>query len=251
MKKNYFLAAASFFAATFAFSQQYDLEMRLISPASNGSVAPASNVVTFEIENVGAADVESGKVVWLTYFIGTEDNFSWEGVAQQVDGVQLPQALTPTTTIPSSALSVGLYNGTDLIFNTSHITTLTPACAWIVGVDDDGSTIQDMAANGDPNDADNDNNVDCFMVDPALASVVELSLTDAVEVEVLPESLTINSSAIEPFSYIIFNVNGQLMAEGEVNGQTKVSTSELNNGAYILNVYSNSEKKIVKFAVAR
>ena len=251
MKKIYSLVAISSLALSTVVAQQYDMEIRLASPAAGSNVAPGNITVTYEIENVGAADVAAQKVIWIANLIG-QNNFSWDGTAGQVDGVQLPQALPPGQPIPSSVLSAGLFNNTPLVFNASSIAAVTPACVVIVGVDDDGSTLQAMATSGvDPNDANMNNNIACFNINPALASIVELSVTDAVDVKVLPETLEVTSTSIEPFNYIVFSMNGQTMTQGEVKGNTEISTSSYENGAYILHIYSNSEKKTVKFAVAR
>ena len=250
MKKLYTLALAAFGFAAISFGQdQYDLSITLTGPEENENVAPnAAQPVAFTLSNVGDGDVPDGNAIWITFLLG-QANFSWDGTAGQVDGVQFQGAFEAGESVTSAQLQAGLFQ-TPLVYDTDAVTQLTPACVAVIGADADGSTLQDMAQNGDPNDADNDNNAQCFFVDPAL-NVVDLTLTDDVEVNILTNSLEITSTAVEAFDYMILSMDGRTVATGKVQGSEIVNTSDYKNGAYILTVYNNNEKKVVKFGIAK
>ena len=53
------------------------------------------------------------------------------------------------------------------------------------------------------------------------------------------------------FHYVIYNLNGQVLMQNDVNGNSTISTSQLNNGMYLLELSAGTRKTIQKFVVNR
>ena len=53
------------------------------------------------------------------------------------------------------------------------------------------------------------------------------------------------------FHYVIYNLNGQVLMQDDVNGNSTISTSQLDNGMYLLELSAGTRKTIQKFVVNR
>lgn len=243
MKKLYFAALGAILFSGFSFGQ-VDLEVSLNTPTEGSVQAPDVYNVEFDLINNGPDPIVAGDTVYFGYWIGN-NLYGTDGTANSVNGLVYPQGAPDVTagqTIPWSVLTQAI--GT-ISVDVSDSTSQTDICAWVAGI---GSVVLQGA---DPNDPDPQNNFSCFDIDPALASVEELSLEDAITVEYLNNEVVLTSSMDDELNYSVVSVSGQTVASDSFSGYTSFSTDDLNAGIYIVNVKSNSEMKTIKIAVQK
>jgi hypothetical protein len=229
MKK--LLISVAVLATTLSFGQvNRDLEAILGTPASGAVVAPGTISVEFSIKNNGPDAINAGDTIYFGYTVG-QDIFSFDGTINQVEGAILPVGFTIPAgqSLPWSVLTqVG---GTISIDMTAQ-TTVQNICAIVLGV---GAGA--LSATGDPADSNQDNNFDCFTVNPN-ASLTENTVFASVYPNPATDVLNIKMNE-EVASVVITALDGKTVAS---ETSTSVNISGLNTGMYIYTITSVSGK---------
>jgi hypothetical protein len=220
MKKIYSIIAAVAISAT-AFSQGFDLEVNLVTPASGSTQAASAAVpVEFTITNNGPSTLLAGDTLFVGYTKGTQAAYSLTNVAGQASGFLLQSDLAP-----GAALTTGS-NDFDLSSFVNGDTVIV-ICY--------GTGLAALSGN-DPDETDPTNNADLFFIG-GTSSVAELS----AEVSVYPNPAVnvLNIEANEEVESIsIVALDGRVVLEAE--NTTSVNVSNLNTGRYIYRVRTNS-----------
>lgn len=80
------------------------------------------------------------------------------------------------------------------------------------------------------------------------SGINEISIEFTVSPNPVKDILNIKSD--EPnLKLTIFNLNGQILKQEELNGHTSISTAQLNNGMYLIQLSTDTRKTIQKFIV--
>lgn len=220
MKKFYTLLVAVGFSAM-AFSQGYDLEVALVTPASGSTQAASAAVpVEFTITNNGPSTLAAGDTLFVGYSKGTQTAYSLTNVAGQASGFILQADLAS-----GAALTTGS-NDFDLSSFVNGDTVIV-ICY--------GSGLASLSGN-DPNDSNPFNNLDVFFIG-STSSVAELT----AEVMVYPNPAVdvLNVEANEEVENIaIVALDGRVVLEAE--NTTSIDVSNLTSGRYIYRVQTNS-----------
>lgn len=243
MKKLYTLAIATLFAGA-SFAQSVDVSVELVSPASGSSVAPGIVSLEFNILNNGPDDIVEGDTIYFGALRGTEIVDS-DGTVNSVNGIIIPAgagSIASGGSIPWAAISAAV--GGSFEVDCSGITTQAAVCALVLGIGADALT-----AAGDDEDPNPDNNTDCFTVDPALANIVELDFTEAVEVIFTESDIQISSELNQELNYSIVSITGQDVASGSLTNFEVISTEDWNRGVYIVRVEGAGEVTTSKVIV--
>ncbi len=242
MKKLYTLAVATLLAgASFA---QVDVEIELVSPTSGSSEAPGVISLEFNILNNGPDDIVEGDTIYFGALRGT-DLVDSDGTLNSVNGIIIPTGfgnIASGGSIPWAAISAAVGGSFDV--DCSGLTTQTSVCAYLAGIGSDALTQA-----GDDEDPVFDNNTDCFTVDPALANIVELDFTDAVDVSFTATEIQISSELNQELNYSVVSITGQVVASGSLTDFTTVSTEDWNRGLYIVRVEGANEVTSTKVIV--
>lgn len=218
MKKNVLIS--SFFAllATAAFGQ-YDLQVTLNSPASG---SPATGVSGFEIaytiSNNGPDEIPAGDTLYLALLYSGNNYSLINGEAGSVSLVVLPAAVPSGASLVSSTLGINA---------TANLSAVSGDVCMFVTVGLAGFTTID----GDPNDSDMENNLDCFTSVPASASMESNTPVSAVAYP-NPASDVLNV-AVEGDEVVAVSV---VSMDGKVVSTTEGSTAlvaDLTAGMYI------------------
>ena|SRR5690554_6081793 len=244
MKKIYLLAATMFLAATtFA---QYDIEVTLDSPASGSDQAPsASQEVTFTITNNGPDAIPADTLwlagMWMDMDAQNGGYFALDdGTPNGVNGLILPQPIPAGQSVTSADLAPVL--GSTITFNTSTYADGVLVGVTVIGIAGDPN---DIPQTGDPNDADNSNNADFFVINSASSSIA----VNEKNVNVFPnpanDFVTFQIDGLENGNVVISSITGQEVVNTSVNGLAKVDVSALNNGVYIYKI-TNSNGELIK-----
>lgn len=229
MKK--LLLSVALFATTLSFGQvSRDLEAVLSTPASGAVVAPGSISVEFSIKNNGPDAINAGDTIYFGYTVG-QDIFSFDGTINQVEGAIIPAgfSIPAGQSLPWSVLT---QVGGTITIDMTNQTTVQTICAIVLGV---GSGA--LTAAGDAADAVQDNNFDCFTVNPN-ASLDENSLSASVYPNPATDVLNIKMNE-EVASVVITTLDGKTVATETSNS---VNISELNTGMYLYTITGVSGK---------
>jgi hypothetical protein len=242
MKKLYTLAVAALFAGT-SFAQ-VDVEIELISPVSGSSEAPGVISLEFNIVNNGPGDIVEGDTIYFGALRGA-DLVDSDGTINSVNGIIIPAgagSIAAGGSIPWAAISAALGGSFDV--DCSSLTSQTDVCAYLAGIGSDALTQA-----GDDEDPDFSNNTDCFIVDPALANIVELDFDEAVEVTFTATEIQISSELNQEVNYSVVSITGQEVASGSLTNFAAVSTEDWNRGLYIVRVEGANEATSTKVIV--
>lgn len=80
------------------------------------------------------------------------------------------------------------------------------------------------------------------------SGINEISIEFSISPNPVKDMLNIKSD--EPdLKLTIFNLNGQILMQDELNGRTSISTAQLNNGMYLIQLSTDTRKTIQKFIV--
>lgn len=249
MKKVYLFVAAAFLSVT-AFGQSYDIETALVSPASMSTVeANAAQVVDFTITNNGPDALPSGSTLWLCYMhinpvTQTQDIFALDGTPETVNGFEMPSDIPAGTPLPASAFG-------GLTINTTVFAEGDIVAVWALGLGEDPNTI----AAGDPNDTNNDNNLDGFVI--GAGGNVGVAEFANFEVSVYPNPVvsTVNFKVdgLDNGTILISSITGQQVANVTINGEAQVDVTNYNNGVYVYSILDNNGKIVTvnKFVVQK
>lgn len=232
MRKIYTLVASIFIAVT-AFGQ-YDLEVNLVTPASMSTVGPvASQPIAFTMTNNGAT-IPANSSLW---FIGvriidqaTQELFALsDGTLNQVEGVGLPMAWETGMTVPSSMIEGAFDNPFSVNTSTWEGNVVG---VWVLGISED--PVNELVPE-DPNDTNNDNNTDAFLV--GTSSSIAINTKD-IKVFPNPAKNLVNFQVdgLENGNIVISSITGQVVVNTTISGTEKVDVSNLNNGVYIYKV---------------
>ena len=225
MKK---LLSTFVFASLFAITStaQYDIEVNLVSPASGSSAGVGANfTVSYSITNNGPNEVPAGDSLYLA-LIHSASNYSLvNGQAGSVSVIVLPEALPSGETLVSSVEQINAV---------ANLTGVTGEVCIFVTVGSAGFTTID----GDPNDTDMDNNVDCFMATAPSASVSELEAGRALAYpNPATDFLNILVESDDVVAVTIISVEGKVISsfEGSV-----AQVADLTSGVYFYEARTSS-----------
>jgi hypothetical protein len=230
MKK--LLLSVAVFATTLSFGQvNRDLEAILGTPASGAVVAPGSISVEFSIKNNGPDAITTGDTVYFAYIVG-QDIYDFEGTLNSVVGAIIPSGVTIPAgqSLPWTVLSQ--VAGSGITIDMTNQTTPQNICALVLGIGAGALT-----AAGDPADSNQDNNLDCFTVNPN-ASLDENTIVASVYPNPATDVLNIKMNE-EVASVVISTLDGKVVA---TETSTSVNISELNTGMYIYTITGASGK---------
>lgn len=217
MKKVYSLIMAVALSSM-AFSQSYDLEVSLVSPASGSTQAASAAVpVEFTITNNGPTTIPSGDTLFIGYSKGVTQPFSLTNVANQASGVILQADLAT-----GNSLSTGS-NDFDLS-SCVNGDTIIVICY--------GAGLLSLSAVGDTNDTNLANDLDFFFIG-ASSGLEELSASITAYPNPVVDVLNIEAS--EPVNNItVTGVDGRVvLREEETN---TINVSNLPAGKYIYRI---------------
>jgi hypothetical protein len=218
MKKFFFTFSifALFIVSSFG---QYDLQVTLNSPASG---SPATGVSGFEIaytiSNNGPDEIPAGDTLYLALLYSGNNYSLINGEAGSVSLVVLPAAIPAGASLVSSTL------GINAIANLSGVSG--DVCMFVtVGLA--GFTTID----GDPNDSDMENNLDCFTSVPASASIESNTPVSAVAYpNPTSDVLNITVEGDEVVSVAVIAMDGKVVSNNQ--GSTAL-VADLTAGMYI------------------
>ena len=80
------------------------------------------------------------------------------------------------------------------------------------------------------------------------SGIDEMKIKFSVSPNPVQDIINISSSE-NNLTYTVFNINGQVLMQDQLNGRTSVSTQSLENGMYLLQLSSGQRKSIQKFIV--
>lgn len=234
MKKIYLLAASVMMGAI-SFGQNWDIETILTSPASGSTVPLQANdtyAATFTFKNNGPDAVPATDTAYFAVINVTQGKlFSLIGGTE--NGVNL---------LPMSALGAGGWtSGLSVASSALSITSVKFPGAQVGDVVLIGCLgIGDISLeNEDPNDTNNDNNFDSFMIGTAGLEKIDFS---TFSVYPNPATETITVTAQEPVASVkVLSMNGSVVASAE--GAT-VNVADLKAGAYIYHATTISGKNV-------
>ncbi len=204
-----------------AFSQGFDLEVNLVTPASGSTQAASAAVpVEFTVTNNGPSTLLAGDTLFVGYTKGTQAAFSLTNVPNQASGFLLQSDLAPgdAFTTGSNDFDLSAFANGDTVIVICYGTGL----ASLTGAD--------------PDETDASNNIDLFFVGGA-SSIAEL--TAEVLVYPNPAVNVLNIESNEQVENIaIVALDGRVVLEAE--NTTSVDVSNLNSGKYIYRVRTSS-----------
>ena len=216
MTKFYTLLFAVAFS-TMAFSQGYDLEVALVTPASGSTQAASAAVpVEFTITNNGPTTIPTGDTLFVGYSKGTTEAFSLTNISGQASGFILQTDLASGSSMTSGS------NDFDLSSFVNGDTVIV-ICY--------GSGVASLAG-ADPNDVNPINNLDLFFIG-ASADIQELNTVVSVYPNPAVNVLNLESTeAIENITVI--GLDGRIVLEaGTVSS---IDVSNLKEGRYIYTI---------------
>lgn len=234
----------------------YDLEVLLNNPASTSLQAPtASQQVSFTLRNNGPSKVPAGSTLWFGFLhvnnaTQQENLYSINtNTLNNVDGVVLNTDFMPGQSISSANLGTVISNAS---ISTSTYGNGDIVALWCLGVGEDPNSVIPT----DPNDADNDNNLDYFIIDlenGSSSGIEELSM-DAIQLYPNPTTgkvLIDLNSTFKNVEVVIYDITGKSVAKvNEVGAKSIVlDLSNLASGVYQVAV--RTEKGIVMKKVVR
>lgn len=82
------------------------------------------------------------------------------------------------------------------------------------------------------------------------SSVNEVSIQYSLSPNPVRDEIIINTDE-KGLSYAIYNLNGQLILENQLNMSHRIPVSQLNNGMYLLQIKSTSGESVQKFVVSK
>ena len=201
MKKIYSFAA-SLMMAVMSFGQTYDLQLDLVSPVSQSSVAPGNISISFNLVNNGTDIVPGGDTLFFSYVINPQlgagaQVFDFDGTLNGASGIILPPSSFPVgTQIPSAAFHTAL--GGPIVLDLSSYPTGT-----IVGISCWGANSPSLAGQ-DPRDSDMSNNMDLFTLNTG--AVVTDPVYDLAVALINPVSQsTVPQSAAQTVEFTLTN----------------------------------------------
>ena len=225
MKKNLF-TVASICLLSLGASAQYDLEVNLVSPASAASATGTNNfVITYSVTNNGPNAVAAGDTLYLA-LLHSDNNYSIaNGAAGSVSLVVLPAAIPSGSTLNSQTVGLNA---------TANLTGINgPVCLFVTVGNAGFTTIE-----GDPNDTDMDNNVDCFTSVPASASIAEeQTLTVVAFPNPASEILNLSIEGDVITSVSILGLDGKVIS---TNTGTSAQLDSLSAGMYVYEATTES-----------
>ena len=80
------------------------------------------------------------------------------------------------------------------------------------------------------------------------SGIDELKIEFSISPNPVQDVLNIKSDEVD-LHYTVFNLNGQTLIQDNLNGRTSISTEQLENGMYLLQLRSGQRKSIQKFIV--
>ena len=80
------------------------------------------------------------------------------------------------------------------------------------------------------------------------SGIDELKIEFTVSPNPVQDIINISSTETN-LTYTIFNINGQVLMQEQLNGRTSISTEQLKNGMYLLQLSSGQRKSIQKFII--
>lgn len=216
MKKFYTLLLAIGFGSM-AFSQGYDLEVALVTPASGSTQAASAAVsVEFTITNNGPTTLATGDTLFVGYTKGTTEAYSLTNVAGQASGFILSADLASGASMSTGPNDFDLSSFVDG-------DTVFVICY--------GSGVASLAGS-DPNDANPVNNLDFFFIGGA-SSVDELKATVSVYPNPAVDVLNIESS--EPVANVtVIGLDGRIVIEEEATNS--INVAGLKEGRYVYTI---------------
>lgn len=218
MKKNVLLC--SFFAclASAAFGQ-YDLQVTLTSPESGASATGVSDFeIVYSLRNNGPNEVPAGDTVYLAV-LHSGSNFSLQnGEPGTVSLFVLPTAMPAGTVLSSAMLGANA---------TTNLSSVSGDVCIFAAVSLAGFT----TIEGDPNDTNMDNNIDCFTSVPASASIESNTPVSAVAYpNPASDVLNIAVEGDEVVSVAVISLDGKVVSS--IEGSTAL-VNDLTAGMYI------------------
>ena len=82
------------------------------------------------------------------------------------------------------------------------------------------------------------------------SAIDEVKIAFSLSPNPVQNELTINSDETN-LEYIVYNLSGQMLNEGQLNISKSISVEHLNNGMYLLQLKSGNRKSIQKFIVSK
>lgn len=234
----------------------YDLEVLLNNPASTSLQAPtASQQVSFTLRNNGPSKVPAGSTLWFGFLhvnnaTQQENLYSINtNTLNNVDGVVLNTDFMPGQSISSANLGTVISNAS---ISTSTYGNGDIVALWCLGVGENPNSVIPT----DPNDADNDNNLDYFIIDLENGSSSGLNDLSMEAIQLYPNPTTGKvlidlNSTFKNVEVVIYDITGKSVAKvNEVGAKSIVlDLSNLASGVYQVAV--RTEKGIVMKKVVR